>query len=656
MTGPRQNSTAPLCRWLRQLVIAVGLFRVNGVASPSEPILQPQDGSGTKSTATPSTNADSDDELSAESDQIRERRWLTLARQRHVPGFIKRYALRRMGAFAARHSVRYFGRSDPTDNEETRLPSDERVQVPAIWLTELYTPTTLTGLIDGLPRLLTKARGTDRAQVEIIEWVRRTRRQGGGAWRMLPYVFPPNSKLSWPDRVVDELPKGIAYAYLGIHTLTSTITAVTVEFRLDEENSQELGAIINRDMSTETKPLPRGGRSIRDVRWQKQEAADAWRARLRNDAAHWLAERLPGSFSRLSPGQLPTLELLLTEQLPAWEEQDDGEHRVSGWRELLDLEDFDGYWQCVNMTWLRLRERRFRMRQPGQRHVLTLAGTRPELLQIALGGSGEADQIDSALRQLGFYIVPLANCWAQTTLLRELDEQLAVTRDLTEQASSKRSPRALAQVQRQLIHTGMDSQIVAADIVHYAERQMTRRHNGFDFTEVPPPSIAQRVTPKTSLAETLLKGQIDHGTRVTQAEADIRDLLSTSAQLTAAAENLRLQRRVLWLTIVSLLVAAIAAAAAVIALRTSGSPSTPAPTVPPSPSPIRSSALPQPTHKTRPSPTIPSHSTASSAVPPRSRPQLVDRPNARSGYSPKSYEHDITASVRVANSATASLD
>jgi hypothetical protein len=123
----------------------------------------------------------------------------------------------------------------------------------------------------------------------------------------------------------------------------------------------------------------------------------------------------------------------------------------------------------------------------------------------------------------------------------------------------------------------MDSQIVAADIIHYAEDEVSWQHGILDFNDVPPPALAQQMTPQTSLADTMRQGQITQGGRVTQAEADLRDLLNTSAQLTAAAENLRLQRRVWWLTIVSLLVAAIAAAAAVAALHISNSTPAPAP-------------------------------------------------------------------------------
>lgn len=107
-----------------------------------------------------------------------------------------------------------------------------------------------------------------------------------------------------------------------------------------------------------------------------------------------------------------------------------------------------------------------------------------------------------------------------------------------------------------------------------------------DFSEILPPALTEHLSPapapEPSLAESLRQGQVDHGARVTQNEADMRDLISSSAQLTAAAENIRLQRRVSWLTVVSLIVAAIAAAAAIAALRNSGNAPAPAPAVRPS--------------------------------------------------------------------------
>jgi hypothetical protein len=564
---------------------AVGLRRLRPELPVGAVELPPDDGTVTLPSEGPPAHSgtDSADRTPAEENDAMERRWWALTRVRYLPPFIKRYARRRVDTIAARHAVQYFGRQDPADNQATRIPDGEEVHVPAIWLTELYTPTTLAGLLDGLPPFLAKAQDRGHDREDLVEWVRAARRRGGGAWQMLPYVFPPDSNRFWPDRIVDTLPDGIAFARLGIYTLTSTVTAVTTMFRLEEEHSRALGSIVNQDRSFRTRLLPHGGGAVSDVRPQKQEAADAWRAQLRDDVARWLAARFPGSFNRLAPGQLPTIELLLTEQQRPWEEPAD-QQRGRDWTELLDLEGFDGYWQCADPSWLRFHERRFRGRRPGQRHILTLAGLRPEFLETRPPSPAGTGQVDEAVQHLDFYVVALANRWALTPLLLELDEQLAATRDLAERSGGERSPRALTQIQQQLLRTGMDSQIVAADIVRYAQNDASWRRDILDFHEVLPSAFASRATPRASLADTMRQGQINQGNRVTQAEAGLRELLNTSAQLTAAAENLRLQRRVLLLTVVSLIVAAVAAAAAVIALRISSNtpPATPTPTLSPS--------------------------------------------------------------------------
>jgi hypothetical protein len=391
-----------------------------------------------------------------------------------------------------------------------------------------------------------------------------------------------------PDQIIDDLPAGVTSVTLGIYTLTSTVTAVTAAFHIRDEHSGKLQDIVNQDVSTRATLLADGSYKFSDVRWQKREAADMWRETLRCEAARWLAERLPGSFHRLDPGQPPTIELLLTEQQRPWDGPAAGSRGSRGWTQLLDLEDLDEYWQCLTMPWLRLQERRSHGWNPGPRHLLTLGGLRSDLLAAFPAGHAatKRESLTQAIYLLHFYAVPLANRWALTALLRELDEQLAATRDLAERATGKRSPRALTQVQRQLISIGLDSQIVAADIVRYARDERSWRHDLLDFSQVLPPDLMEHLNPaptlQPSLAESLRLGQLDQGTMVTENEADMRDLINSSAQLTAAAENIRLQRRVSWLTIVSLIVAAIAATAAIAALHISSNARAPAPAVRPS--------------------------------------------------------------------------
>jgi hypothetical protein len=87
---------------------------------------------------------------------------------------------------------------------------------------------------------------------------------------------------------------------------------------------------------------------------------------------------------------------------------------------------------------------------------------------------------------MNFYVVPLANRFALTALLSEFEEQLAATRDLTEQATGARSPKALDQVRRQLVTTGLESQTVANDIASFARDEQSWKHEFLDFSQAVP--------------------------------------------------------------------------------------------------------------------------------------------------------------------------
>jgi hypothetical protein len=71
-------------------------------------------------------------------------------------------------------------------------------------------------------------------------------------------------------------------------------------------------------------------------------------------------------------------------------------------------------------------------------------------------------------------------------LIRELEEQLAGLQDVADQVIRSRSSGALADIQRQLLQTGINSRIVVNDIVRYAQDPFWK-HGVVDFTEVDPP-------------------------------------------------------------------------------------------------------------------------------------------------------------------------
>jgi hypothetical protein len=466
--------------------------------------------------------------------------------------------------------------------------------MPQIWLAELFTPTTISSLIGGVRQLTRRRRGRRSHSYDPVEWINSDRRRGGyNGSRDLPTVRPAETTrgtragnfegaLAWLENgeVVDEVPPGIRFIRLELRTLTSTVTALTAQFGLDDDRALGLGGAAFLELGNFWKgmegPVSEMWEGGPYVAGAKERPAEEWRTSLRQEAADWLAKWFPGFFHRLAPGQLPAIEFLLTGQLRPWEEFRDP--LVNGPPDLakvLDLKYSSRYWQCATIPSLRMQERPefsgFSWEPEswlGQRHRLVLAALRGSYQEFMAdqGGTWATNSFDHSVREL------LVR-WSLTAFIRELEAQIGRIQDAADQASRERSAQALADTQRQLLQTGIDSQIVVNDIVRYA--QARGWGNGvLNFTEVAPQASQRSATegfpaPRArpvSLTESLRKEQISDGQRVSQLETDLREVLNTSAQLASASENLRLQRMVVWLTVIATIVAIIAAAAAVIAL------------------------------------------------------------------------------------------
>jgi hypothetical protein len=133
----------------------------------------------------------------------------------------------------------------PEPREQPGEPSGAHAgghaRIPVIWLAELFTPTTIPNLIGGL-RKLTGSQSRPRPRGGdydfLVEWITSDRRRGGsGNWYQFPLVRPTGSRLG-DNEVVDQVPAGIEYIQLEVRTLTSTVTALTALFGLDDDSAQ----------------------------------------------------------------------------------------------------------------------------------------------------------------------------------------------------------------------------------------------------------------------------------------------------------------------------------------------------------------------------------------------------------------------------------
>jgi len=174
------------------------------------------------------------------------------------------------------------------------------------------------------------------------------------------------------------LPPGITSVTWGIYTLTSTVTAVTAAFHIQEECAGDCSASSTKMYL----PVP----SSRQARLQnqrrqdgrKQERADRCRRVPPQRRGHMARRPTPGSFHSLIPGQ-PHYRISPYDKQPPWDEPASDRRGIRGLDTVLGLEAWDGYWQGTGIPWLRLRERVTFQWVPSHRHVLTLAARRADL-------------------------------------------------------------------------------------------------------------------------------------------------------------------------------------------------------------------------------------------------------------------------------------
>jgi hypothetical protein len=488
--------------------------------------------------------------------------WLALARMGFMPAPVRRLAWREATRLHAQDDARSSAERDGRENTETRLPADENVRMPALWITELYTPTTVHGLLDGLRPFALKEPGQP-AGLGIMHWVHQARRGGGFSDRRLPRVYDKRRSAGRfvGDGLLDRLPPGIDTVDVTLYAVTSSVTALVAYFQLDADAAQGLGQILNRDVPTRVTRYHGGMYVASSPFWLKWREIEAWRGGLREAAAAWLAQRLPGFFHSVG-AQLPTLELLLTERQRPWDENAVREQ----WLDLLDLKEFDGYWRCEQVPGLRLRER-MTMREGLQvHHLATLASTRAEFLEAFPGSSHGygTDDLQAAVRMMRHHASDLSVRWALSAMVREVDQQLSALTDRAASASAGfGAARKLAKIHKDVVRIGLNGQVVVNDLLRLANGRGLWSYNVLDFTQVPPAYLpadeTQAQMETATLLSTLRERQVHDGRRLTEIEADVRELLGIGADLRAASLNLNIQWIVALLALVSIGIAVWAA-------------------------------------------------------------------------------------------------
>lgn len=450
---------------------------------------------------------------------------------------------------------------DAEQNARGKLPDDEGLQVPAIWVSELYTPSTVGGLLQGI-RDLGWDYGRNRDD-SLSKWMNDVREGRQAGWTSLGLVSPPDFAHFMSERTA-KLPAGATAALPILMSITPSLTAFIVVFLFDDETARSLEVSLRADFKTSKRRDPhyrpwhliryilldgpiRLARHIYSPDLIRREAVKARIQELENSCVNWVRGCLPGAFASMPGAKYPTAILMLTEQVKPLSSE---ARHVVAFDGLTLNRDYDAWesddWRCARMVLPRGWDNEGRM--------LIFACRRQDTLLDCKHYHDPGS--NWAIAQMAdMHVRGLLARWAITCLLDSYHQDLSILRDQSARDGKYRPVRDLKEL-RSLARTRLyDICACTQDIVEFTGVDSLYRYDVIEMSYVNDKGDGKR----RLLSD--LKSSQDRRARQVQREATlVQSTLSISNDLSHTISNIRIQRLVVLLTVVSISIALLALA------------------------------------------------------------------------------------------------
>lgn len=459
-----------------------------------------------------------------------------------------------------RRGLRSLGSRDDKENAEGRLPDRERVEVPVVWVCELYTPSTVRGLLDGIARL---GWGRGRSQSDdLAKWMNDVRNGRSAGWTSLGYVSPSDAQHVMSKRTA-ALPPGVDAAFPALMSITPSVTALVMAFQLDAQAASTLDEALRADFHTYTTndPLYRRRHVLRyvifgepmrtgqTIHYPSGQRRDEVRKRLRETEASctdWVRSHLPGVFAAdLREGRFPTALLLLTDQARPLTDDSRGIRAFEG--PGLDR-SFDAWesdeWPNVRMTvplsW-------------DEEELRLLFSCRRRDAFPPAPGYGDLESNWTIAQRANDLIPHLLTRWALSCLLDGYHQLLSRERDRSAGSSSYRAVRDLRGLRTLLRNEAYDLQLSAAEVSTFVESP-----RDYDWNVMEMRYARSLGSQKPELLSSLRSAQAERARQVEAEAGLLLDVLTKSNDLTQTISNIRIQRFLTALTLLSIVTAVVA--------------------------------------------------------------------------------------------------
>lgn len=463
------------------------------------------------------------------------------------------------------HDVhRAWSREDPSCN--LQVPQNERVQMPGIWIVELFPPSQYSNLNESLRR-----NAWDRRRVhygigdENLEILGQSRAGEGWRWWKLGEVNSRRSRWTpYPDGRREELGEWFTAIELVAVQVGAGLTAVIAHFTLSSAGSSYVDSVWHS--SHEPEIVRGGGRPRAENRmWVAFRKTQEARNALHEAARGWLTRTLPGVFAAAGEKQ-PTLDILLFDNHdPLLDGRTDRDMQEK--LRALGLSGGHGLHRTAESLPGLLFEFTDRRLCPAiGKNVFTFYG---QFAKVAAGipnltfygGSGDGRAV---ARYAHGQIKNLFVLLSISAYLDLVEAQYARIRDKARVEHGNFRARNLKPLRSSFLTLSLDLSSAVRDVQAYNARRY-RVGGDAELFMRDSPWLAERLSragrePRESinLNEQMMSSQAATAERMLAADKDYRDILSTVSSLGSSVDASKLARIALWVSLLSLMVSLVA--------------------------------------------------------------------------------------------------
>lgn len=387
-----------------------------------------------------------------------------------------------------------------------------------------------------------------------LSWVRHQRAYGGaGGWYNVGLVTERGDRRRLlPIDNYAPMPEEVEHLHVRIFQLTPSLTSVLVGFVFKEHFEQSYEAELNRDRkSIRERSLRRMSISMLSPSNLKRRSLEQARSRTRDVARRWFNVNLPGFFCGLSNDRLPTAELITTQAHNLLSEESDPPTSIHfDWRRLLSNSSHFDVWTCADCAGLRFvtDDRGWTKETP---HLVVALCT-SEIPEDDLKHWGRYER-HAYVAYCHERLDGILSNYAGLALLRETSKDLKTSRAALDIGSVRRrkSVRALEQIQSFFDHS-LGTPAVATELLDRSKHVSYYKHECARF-------LSPGWTKEEAQREigTVLCEQTQYlASKVISEEHSMREHFEQLSTVLSVRESVRAQRRMEWLTVVALFVAA----------------------------------------------------------------------------------------------------